>query len=89
MNWNISFSVSSLRFLKHNNLDESLVVEKLMLTFRKFQGEDVNIDVSKLGGKWEGFYRIRSGRIRIIAEFQFERNHAFIEEIDWRGNVYK
>ena len=36
-----------------------------------------------------GFYRVRSGKIRIIVEFQFERNYAFVEEVDWRGNVYK
>ncbi|MDO8603981.1 MAG: hypothetical protein Q7K40_01035 [bacterium] len=89
MNWHIDFSASSLKFLKQNNLDESLVFEKLRLAFRKFKGEDVNINVSKLNGKWEGFYRIRSGKIRIVVEFQFERNRAFIEEIDWRGNVYK
>lgn len=89
MNWRIDFSTSSLKFLKQNNLDESLVIEKLRLVFRKFKGEDVNINVNKLSGKWEGFYRIRSGKIRIIAEFQFERSHVFIEEIDWRGNVYK
>lgn len=89
MKWSIDFSASSLKFLKQNNLDESLVFEKLRLVFKKFKGEDVNIDVSKLGGKWDGFYRIRSGKIRIIAEFQFERNRVYIEEIDWRGNVYK
>ena len=89
MNWRIDFSASSLRFLKQNNLDEGFVIEKLRIALRKFQGEDVNINIRKLGGEWEGFYRIRSGRLRIIVEFQFERNRAYIEEIDWRGNVYK
>lgn len=79
MSWRIDFSASSLKFLKQNNLDESLVIEKLRLAFRKFKGEDININVSKLSGKWDGFYRIRSGKIRIIAEFQFERNYAYIE----------
>lgn len=83
------FSASSLKFLKQNNLDEELVIEKLRLVFRKFQGEDVNINIRKLGGTWDGFYRILSGKIRIIAEFQFERTHVYIEEIDWRGNAYK
>ncbi|MEK7568994.1 MAG: type II toxin-antitoxin system RelE/ParE family toxin [Patescibacteria group bacterium] len=89
MNWRIDFSASSLKFLKQNNLDENFVIEKLRLTFQKFQGEDINISIKKLGGKWDGFYRIRSGRLRIIAEFQFERNRAYVEEIDWRGNAYK
>ena len=89
MNWRFDLSANSLKFLKQNNLDETLVVEKLLLAFRKFRGEDINVDIKKLGGEWEGFYRIRSGRLRIIVEFQFERNRVHIEEIDWRGNVYK
>ena len=34
-------------------------------------------------------YRIRSGRLRIITEFQFEIYRAYIDTIDWRGNAYK
>jgi len=89
MNWYIDFSENSLKFLKKNNLKEDLIIEKIQLTLRKFKGENVNINVKKLSGEWEGFYRIRSGRLRIIVEFQFEQNRAYIEEIDWRGNAYK
>ncbi len=89
MSWRIDFSVSSLKFLKQNNLDEILVIEKLRLAFQKFKGEDININIKKLGSGWEGFYRIRDGKMRIIVEFQFQQNHAYIEEIDWRGNAYK
>jgi len=89
MNWRIDFSANSLKFLKQNNLDESFVIDKMQLALRKFKGEDINVSIKKLGGAWEGFYRIRSGKTRIIVEFQFEYNRAHIEEIDWRGNVYK
>jgi len=89
MKWRIDFSASSLKFLKKNNLEENFIIDKIKLTLRKFKGENVNINVKRLSGEWEGFYRIRSGRLRIIIEFQFEQNRAYIEEIDWRGNVYK
>lgn len=89
MNWRIDFSASSLKFLKQNNLEENFVIDKIQLTLRKFKGENANINIRKLSGEWEGFYRIRSGKLRIIVEFQFEQNRAYIEEIDWRGNVYK
>jgi len=89
MNWYIDFSENSLKFLKKNNLKEDLIIEKIKLVLRKFKGENININVKKLSGEWEGFYRIRSGRLRIIVEFQFEQNRAYIEEIDWRGNAYK
>lgn len=88
MSWHIDFSASSLKFLKKNNLEENFILDKIQLTLRKFRGENINIDIKKLRGEWEGFYRIRSGKLRIIVEFQFEYCRAYIEEIDWRGNVY-
>ena len=89
MSWDIDFSAASLKFLKQNNIKENFVIDKIKLVIRKFKGENININIKKLSGEWEGFYRIRFGRLRIIIEFQFERNRAYIEEIDWRGNVYK
>jgi hypothetical protein len=88
MKWHIGFSADSLKFIKKNNLDEDFAIEKILLALRKFKGEDTNIDIKRLGGEWQGFYRIRSGKLRIIAEFQFEKCRAYIENIDWRGNVY-
>lgn len=89
MSWHIDFSRNSLDFLSLNNVEETVIIEKIKLAVRKFRGENVNVDIKKLSGKWEGFYRIRIGKLRIIAEFQFGRCHIYIEEIDWRGNVYK
>ena len=89
MNWYIDFSENSLKFLKKNNLKEDLIIEKIKLVLLKLKGEKVNVDIKKLKGRWKGFYRVRSGRLRIIIEFQFDRNKVYIEEIDWRGNVYK
>jgi len=89
MNWRVDFSKNSLKFLTANNLTEDFVLVKIKLVLRKFKGESVNIDIKKLGGKWDGFYRIRSGKLRIILEFQFEICRVYIEEIDWRGGAYK
>jgi len=89
MNWQIDFSEDSLKFLERNNLKEDFIIEKIKLALRKFKGENININIKKLRGKWEGFYRIRVGKLRIIAEFQFEYSRVYIDEIDWRGNVYK
>ena len=89
MNWRIDFSSNSLKFLIHNNLKEDFVIDKIKIVLRKFNGEDINIDIKKLRGEWEGFYRIRSGRLRIILEFQFEYYRVYVEEIDWRGSAYK
>ena len=89
MNWCIDFSASSLKFIERNHLEESLIVDNIKLVLRKFQGENININIKKMKGKWEGFYRIRDGKLRIIAEFHFENFRVYIEQIDWRGNAYK
>jgi mRNA-degrading endonuclease RelE of RelBE toxin-antitoxin system len=89
MNWIVGFSSSSLKFLKKNNLSEDLIIEKIKLALRRFKGEQINIDIKKLGGKWEEFYRIRVGEMRIILDFQFRNYKVFVEEIDWRGGLYK
>ena len=89
MSWRLDFSADALKFLRHSHLKEDFVINKVKLTLRKFKGERVNVDIKKLGGAWEGFHRIRAGKLRIIVEFQFERSRAYIENIDWRGDVYK
>ena len=89
MNWRVDFSKDALKFLDQNNLKEDFIIDKIKFALRKFKGEDINIDIKKLKGEWEGFYRIRFGKLRIIVEFQFEICGAYIDKIDWRGNVYK
>lgn len=89
MTWRIDFSPSSLKFLTRNRLTEGSIADKIRLAIRKFSGERINVNIRKLAGEWEGFYRIRVGKLRIIAEFHFEERKVVIEEIDWRGSAYK
>lgn len=89
MNWRIDFSRDSLKFLDNNNLKKDFIVDKIKLVLRKFKDKDINVNIKKLKGEWEGFYRIRFGKLRIIAEFHFEYCRVYIDKIDWRGNAYK
>ncbi len=56
---------------------------------KKIQGEDINVDIKKLKGEWQGFYRSRMGRIRVIFEVNFDAFVVSIENIDFRGSAYK
>jgi len=87
--WDVDFSAGALKFLTKNHIAKEKILEKIRLAVKFFHGEVVSIDIRKTKGKWAGFYRIRSGKLRIIAEFDFEHQRAFIETIDWRGEVYK
>lgn len=89
MKWKIETSKNAEKFLSKNIASKEEVFELMEAAIRYLHGENINIDIRKLKGKWSGFYRIRRGKIRIIAEFKFKNSVVFIEEIDWRGNVYK
>ncbi|WP_297439983.1 hypothetical protein [Sulfurimonas sp.] len=53
--------------------------------------EDINIDVKQLKGSFKNYYRVRVGKIRIL--FELENNEvkiiAIVNDIDFRGDVYK
>lgn len=89
MNWLVSFSSKSLKFLTEKNVDKEEIFQLIIKSIKKFQGEYININIKKLKGDWVGFHRIRSGKLRIIAEFNFDNCEVLIEKIDWRGSVYK
>ena len=89
MSWRIDTSKRAEKFLEENHLAKQEVFELAQRAIRYFKGERINVDIRKLKGRWKGFYRIRRGKMRFIAEFDFENSVIFIEEIDWRGNVYK
>lgn len=88
-NWKIRVSRQANNFLEVQNLSDSFVREYISLALQKFDRQDVNIHIKKLSGKWEGFYRIRSGKIRLVCGFDFKLKIVEIEEIDFRGNSYK
>ena len=90
MSWKIGFSKESVSFLnKNGDLSKENVIDLVLRAIGMFSGHRINIDIKKLKGEWEGFYRIRFGKLRIIVEFQFEICGAYIDKIDWRGNAYK
>ncbi len=89
MDWVISWSKESVLFLDKNALSETAIIDVLRKAKEKLEGKDVNVNVKKLEGQWKPFLRIRMGKIRVIAEFNFSKHQIYIHQIDYRGNVYK
>jgi len=87
--WRIKVSKQADRFLDVQNIEDGFIGKYVGLALRKFNREDVNIKIKKLSGEWEGYYRIRSGKIRIVCAFDFNAKLVFVEEVDFRGNSYK
>ncbi|TAL68014.1 MAG: type II toxin-antitoxin system RelE/ParE family toxin [Bacteroidetes bacterium] len=88
--WEIHFNLDALKFF--NKLDNKLsfqIKEKLNnLKQWIVKNESVNIDIKKLKGEWEGFYRLRHGNMRIILSFDKENQIITVHEIALRGDIY-
>ncbi|MFA5866066.1 MAG: hypothetical protein WC975_15440 [Phycisphaerae bacterium] len=89
MTWKIEFSRDACRFLRQNRVADDDIIEKVSLALKKFRGEDINLNIKKLTGDWEGNYRIRWGRMRIIIAVDFDAFLVQVLRVDWRGNIYK
>lgn len=88
MKWKIEYSKQAIKFASQHELIAAIKedIKKLLL---KMTGETVNLDIKKLKGTWEGYLRIRKGKIRII--FLIDKNNKiiYIEKVDFRGDIYK
>jgi len=88
MKWEIGFSAQAQKFIKRENLHPEIISEFTKL-LNKMRGESVSIDIKKLKGDWQGFYRIRKGEIRIIFELDFQEHMIIVSRVDYRGNAYR
>ena len=87
MNWEICYSHRAKKFIQKHKIEDEIrnTIKKFIL---KYEGEDINIDVKKLKGKWKGYYRIRIGETRIILKVEQEFNRIIIDTIDFREGIY-
>jgi mRNA interferase RelE/StbE len=88
MKWEIGFSREAEKALKRENLKSDAIAE-ITKFLKRVKGEPVSVDVKKLKGDWQGFYRIRKGKLRIIFELSFEDHFIYVARVDQRGGVYK
>jgi len=77
------------KFLSHHQIPDSFVTKTLAKVTKKLSGEVAAIDIGRLSVDWEGFYRIRIGKKRIISPIDVDDQKIFVEVIDFRGSAYK
>ena len=79
--------VEKYRIITYKELQE--LIKKLLMKF--YHGEDVNIDVKKLSGKYKDLIRIRKGNLRVLLKIRPEETTLKIEvlKVDYRGRAYK
>ena len=87
--WQIELSRQVDKFAKKENIKDDEILTLVKQVINQSKGLDENIDVKKMKGKWKGYYRIKIGKIRMILRLDFKNKIAFIDKIDFRGDVYR
>jgi len=90
----IKFRKNAVKFLtKADPGDVLRIQEKLsqLLLFVKAQGiiPFTELDIKKMKGDWEGFYRLRIGKIRLLLIIDATSGDIEVYTIGSRGDVYK
>ena len=87
--WDILLSKESLKFLRKNHLSDTKAIDVIIIAIKKLSGDDINLDIKKLHPPYEGYFRIRTGKIRITFSIDFIRHLVDVVEINWRGSAYR
>jgi len=88
MKWSVEYSKRANDFIEKQGIRDK-VRDSIKGFILAITGSNVNVDAKKLKGDWEGYYRIRKGKIRIILKIESESKTVFVDIVDFRGNVYK
>ncbi|MBI5874401.1 MAG: hypothetical protein HZB81_00870 [Deltaproteobacteria bacterium] len=88
MIWNVEYSRRANNFIEEHGMRDR-VKESIKNFILRITGSNINIDVKRLHGEWDGYYRIRKGKVRIVVKTDIESRTIFVDTVDFRGNVYK
>ncbi len=90
----LNFRKNALKSLK--TLDKETtekIRQKLKILVTSIENQSIipfnELDIKKMKGNWEGFYRLRIGKIRVIFTVDLISGNVEIYTIGFRGDVYK
>ena len=94
MNLEIQYLKKADKFFSKNTntLSKEKSNELIIKSVKKIVlNEDINVDVKQLKGNLQNYYRIRFGKVRILFELLNGEIKiiAIINDVDFRGDVYK
>ncbi|MBD2277351.1 MULTISPECIES: type II toxin-antitoxin system RelE/ParE family toxin [Nostocales] len=90
----IKFRKNAIKFLEKANLEDAEKIQEKISQLLYFVEEQAiipftELDIKKMKGDWEGFYRLRIGKIRIVFTVNTQSGEVEIFTIGTRGDVYK
>ena len=92
-NLQINYERKADKFLQRNEnkLTRIETTELIVKAIHKLAGKDENVDLVKMKGEFEGYFRIRKNDLRIIFNVCEDNEDIIVTvvNIDFRGSVYK
>jgi len=92
LEWKLRIHKRALKFLDEIPEEERKRIQDklndLLKTLESGALLYTRLDVRKLKGAWEGFLRLRVGKIRIIFKIEIENKQVLVYNIHYRGQAY-
>ena len=87
--WKVEIGKQSEKFLDNNSADiRDSVYEKIRNMIEWLENKNnLIVDLKKLKGDYQGYYRIRTGKIRIIISIDKKNYIIKIQNINFRRNI--
>jgi mRNA interferase RelE/StbE len=90
----LKFRKKAIKFLeKANSEDVENLRQQISRVYIAIEEQGTitftELDIKKMKGDWEGFYRLRTGKIRVIFTVDIELKDMEIYAIGARGDAYK
>ena len=90
----VKFRKQAVKFLQKANSENVAKIQnqlnQLLIAIEQ-QGiiPFTELDIKKMRGDWEGFYRLRVGKMRVIFIVDFDSAELEVYTVGTRGDVYK
>ncbi len=90
----LKLSKNAIKFLKSLSKKEQQKIKQKL----KYLVDTINenntipfqeLSIKILTGNWQGYLRLRVGKIRVIFRIDNIEKEIFVYEIDYRGNIYQ
>ena len=90
----VKFRKQAVKFLqKANSEDVAKIQNQLNQLLIAIEQQGIipftELDIKKMRGDWEGFYRLRVGKMRVIFIVDFDSAELEVYTVGTRGDVYK
>ncbi len=87
-------SKTAAKFLeKLSAKDAAKIREKLAALLNAIEQDGTvpfhELDIKVLKGDWNGFLRMRVGKIRVVFYIDIDTDQLQVYDIDYRGNIYQ